>query len=129
MTRFAPVVSLATVQIVWARSIVAQCAEAGVACFVKQIGARPVDSARAAVHQPCIHEGRPAIRSTVYRADAPEVAQARADGALGTMRLAAPQVEHPLYLRSHFRYADKAGANPSEWPADLRVQQFPGGVA
>lgn len=28
----------------WARSIVGQCARAGVACFVKQIGAAPVDS-------------------------------------------------------------------------------------
>ncbi len=27
----------------WARSLVAQCKEAGVACFVKQLGARPVD--------------------------------------------------------------------------------------
>ena len=110
----------------WARSIVAQCREAGVPCFVKQVGARPVDSSRAAVHQPCIHQGRPAIRSQVYRADAPEVAQARADIALGTLRLSAPQVEHPLCLHSHFRYADKAGADPAEWPAELRVQQFPG---
>jgi hypothetical protein len=23
------------------------------------------------------------------------------------------------------RYKDKAGADPSEWPADLRVQEFP----
>jgi protein gp37 len=27
----------------WARSVVAQCREAGVACFVKQLGARPVE--------------------------------------------------------------------------------------
>jgi protein gp37 len=30
----------------WARSIVRQCADAGVACFVKQMGDAPVDSAR-----------------------------------------------------------------------------------
>jgi hypothetical protein len=31
--------------VAWARSIVRQCREAGVACFVKQLGARPFDSA------------------------------------------------------------------------------------
>jgi len=35
----------------WARSIVAQCREAGVAVFVKQLGARPVDFAREPEHQ------------------------------------------------------------------------------
>lgn len=54
----------------WARSIVQQCADAGVACFVKQLGAKP-------------HDGR---------------------------------------LRF---YLDKKGGDPSEWPVDLRVRQFP----
>ncbi len=35
----------------WARSIVAQCREAGAAVFVKQLGARPVDFAREPEHQ------------------------------------------------------------------------------
>ena len=36
--------------IAWARSVVRQCREAGVACFVKQMGAKPFDSS--AVHLP-----------------------------------------------------------------------------
>ena len=109
----------------WARSIVAQCDAAGIPVFVKQLGAQPVDSARAAIHQPCIHERRPSIRTTIYPADAPEVAQARIDERDQRLRLAAPQVEHPLHLRSHFRLDDRAGADPAQWPADLRRQSFP----
>ena len=109
----------------WARSIVAQCDEAGVAVFVKQLGAQPVDSAKAAVHQPCMHERKPAIRTTIYAADAPEVAQARVDERNTALRLAAPQVEHPLYLRGAYRIDDRAGADPAEWPKDLRRQSFP----
>lgn len=115
----------------WARSIVAQCREAGVAAFVKQLGARPVDSARAAVYQPCIlyqpgiNEGRPAIRTKVYPVDAPEVAQAREASRDPRILLTKRQVQHPLYLREHFRMDDCAGADPSEWPADLHVQEFP----
>jgi len=54
----------------WIRSIVVQCREAEVPCYVKQLGARTVD-------------GR---------------------------------------LRS------RSGADPAEWPADLRVRQWPGGA-
>jgi protein gp37 len=109
----------------WARSIVAQCDAAGVPAFVKQLGAQPVDSAKAAVHQPCIHERKPAIRTTIYAADAPEVAQARIDERNPALRLAAPQVEHPLHIRSHFCLDDRSGADPAEWPKDLRRQSFP----
>lgn len=56
----------------WPRALIAQCRRAGAACFVKQLGARPVilTSAMAKAH-------------------------------------------------------DRAGADPSEWPEDLRVQDFP----
>jgi len=109
----------------WARSIVRQCREAGVPVFVKQLGARPVDSARAAVHQPYIHERSLAIRTTIYAADAPEIAAAREASRDPHILLTKPQVQHPLYLREHFRFDDRAGADPVEWPADLRVQEFP----
>ena len=64
----------------WARSIVAQCRDAGVPVFVKQIGARPVQ----------VHPATPRAAAT----------------ALPGLR-------------------DRAGADPSEWPSDLRVQEFP----
>jgi protein gp37 len=61
----------------WIRDVVRQCREAGVACFVKQLGARPICPVR------------------------------------------------PGYEPIPMRLVDRAGADPSEWPADLRVQQFP----
>lgn len=70
----------------WARSIVEQCAAAGVACFVKQMGSRPV----------------------------------RRDGA------SAPG--YPPGSIVPLKLHDRAGADPAEWPEDLRVQQFPEGL-
>lgn len=107
--------------IAWARSIISQCREAGVPVFMKQLGARPVDSARAEVHQPCIVDGRKMLRSTVYAADASEVAQARVDARDERLVFARPQVSHPY----HVRVGDRAGADPSQWLSELRVQEFP----
>ncbi len=56
---------------------VAQCKAAGVAVFVKQLGARP-----------------------------------EFNGAMG-------------FVSESWKLRDKAGADPSEWPKDLRVQEFP----
>jgi protein gp37 len=54
----------------WARSTIKQCRDAGVACFVKQMGAA-------------------------------------------------------TYGLGNGKWTDRAGADPNEWPADLRVQEFP----
>lgn len=62
----------------WARSTIAQCKAAGVPCFVKQLGARPV-----------------ALRDTL------------------------DTVGYRMPLN------DRAGGDPSEWPEDLRVRQWP----
>jgi protein gp37 len=62
----------------WARSIVQQCQAAGVACFVKQVGAKPV------------FEGT------------------------------------PVGVFEGYDYEDPKGGDPSEWPEDLRVREFPG---
>ncbi len=59
-------------QLWWAREIIAQCRAAGVAVFVKQLGAKPLD------------------------------------------------VNFVITLNDK-----RAGANPDEWPADLRVREFP----
>lgn len=69
----------------WIRSIVKQCRAAAVPCFVKQLGAAPVE------------EGCEPGHVWVGRA--------------------------PQSLR---RIADRAGSDPAEWPADLRVREFPG---
>lgn len=63
--------------VAWARSTIEQCRAAGVACFVKQLGARP-----------------------------------EFNGAMG-------------FVSEQWKLKDKAGADPAEWPEDLRVQEFP----
>lgn len=62
----------------WARSVVRQCKAARVACFVKQLGAHPLD------------------------------------GLAGRFEVTLP---------------DPKGGDPAEWPADLRVREFPKGGA
>lgn len=69
----------------WARRIVVDCAELGIACFVKQMGDQPRLGFDGESHDPS--EPSDEIR--------------------------------PVKFASHH------GADPSEWPEDLRVQQFP----
>ena len=74
--------------VAWIRDIVGQCKSAGVAAFVKQMGAYCVgdpDEFPSAIHD----EG---------------------DG------------------HRHFRLKDRKGADPAEWPEDLRVREFPEAV-
>lgn len=59
----------------WARDGIRQCREAGVACFVKQLGSHPISTR--------------------------------------------------VYERVRLGIKDYKGADPSEWPEDLRVQEFP----
>ncbi len=77
----------------WARSIVDQCAAAGVACFVKQLGAHPFVMGGAAEESQW-----PGGRFDEFARD-----------------------EGPVEVVLHSR----SGAEPIEWPIDLRVQKFP----
>jgi protein gp37 len=76
----------------WARSLVAECRDNGVACFVKQLGAWPVDGVAPT--------GRVRIN--------PDTGKRQVELA-GTR----------LKLKDH------KGGDPDEWPADLRVREFP----
>lgn len=80
--------------IAWARSIVAQCKAAEVRVFVKQLGAHVSWDGMT-----CIDDGR-------YPWSGEPV---RDDTGRGYWRV---------------RLKDKAGADPSEWPEDLRVREF-----
>lgn len=71
----------------WARDTIAQCRDAGVACFIKQVGAKP-----------CMGEVETCAGTGIF---APDLVNLR---------------------HSH-------GGDPSEWPEDLRVREFPGGDA
>lgn len=78
--------------IAWARSVVEQCKAAGVACFVKQVGANPVPLAPMRLPSYNALTGR---RHRGWLEDGP----------------------HAI--------SDPAGADPAEWPEDLRVREFP----
>ena len=68
----------------WLRSMVRQCQDAGVPCWVKQLGSYSVGGCAALVDP-----------------------------------------ESPALWDSRFHWHHKAGADPAEWPEDLRVQCFP----
>lgn len=76
----------------WARSIIAQCRDAGVACFVKQLGAKPM------------------------------LKRARSFSTTGegyALSIRECEIDTDIVLQ------DRKGENWSEWPADLRVREFP----
>jgi hypothetical protein len=81
----------------WIRSIVVQCKAAGVACFVKQMGARVQ------------------LRNDT----APEWGR---EGDVLSW-----ETEHPSYQGDIeiARLEDKKGGDMAEWPADLRVREMP----
>ena len=79
----------------WARSVVRQCHEAGVACFVKQLGAR--------------------VRVT---GDAEEIRGTALRGKhFSRMRVCDGD------WRVHLKHPK--GGDPAEWPEDLQVREFP----
>lgn len=82
----------------WARSIRDQCKAAGVKCFVKQMGAN------------CIDENDRGFPASTW------------PGARGVNGITCTPLDAHR-MRIHLR--DRAGADPSEWPDDLRVQEFP----
>lgn len=83
----------------WFRDVRDECREAGVAFFMKQVGARPVVPADEEVLDWGTYVG--------WETDGPE-----SD---------APP-KRPFELRTQ----DPKGGDPAEWPEDLRVRMFPG---
>jgi protein gp37 len=95
--------------VAWARATVAQCRAAGVACFVKQFGAVPVDAGGS--HRRLSRVSR-SLRGTVDGVLCDDGAAACADSA-------ATRVWGRLPLH------DRKGGDMAEWPEDLRVREFP----
>lgn len=79
----------------WIRSLVRQCRDAGTAAFVKQLGS-------------CSEEHRAIERFEAFTADA---------------KAAYPVAPSRMVVSNRFH--DRAGADPSEWPDDLRVREWP----
>jgi protein gp37 len=90
--------------VAWARETVRQCREAEVACFVKQLGARPYEL--------------PAGTGQRYDLDTP----------LG-MQGACAELEYLLKGTRKWKLRDRKGGDWSEWPEDLRVREFPPGAS
>lgn len=87
----------------WFRSIIRQCRRAGVAVFVKQLGARAFDTSRSAAVVP--------KKWTKAEIDADP------EGAAG-------ELEAHLYAKALFLEAAK-GDDPKEWPKDLQIREYP----
>jgi len=85
----------------WIRSLVRQCRSAGVAPFVKQLGARAVEAdyqhTRKCWNEDCALAGGP-------------------EDCTGEVVFDSLELGHPK------------GGDPAEWPADLRVREFPEGM-
>lgn len=79
----------------WLRAIVEHCKAAWVPCFVKQVGAKPA-----------------------YRIEAPETGLYGFDNVAICHDPQFPEV-------NYHQLKSRKGADPTEWPEDLRVQQFP----
>ncbi|MBK8270202.1 MAG: phage Gp37/Gp68 family protein [Planctomycetes bacterium] len=93
----------------WIRSIIQQCREAGVACFVKQLGAKPV-----CVKADCQECGGNGLDHPDYINGEPCFA------CHGTGTIDA-ELEDVL----RHRILDPKGGDWDEWPEDLRVREFP----
>lgn len=94
--------------VAWVRHGVTQCAEAGVAPFVKQLGADPYFVA--------LRDDHP---------DAPLAARS------GNWPVELDWKTDPKYPRGSagpVKLRDRKGGDEMEWPPDLRVRQFPEGV-
>lgn len=102
--------------VAWIRRVVKQCRETKTACFVKQMGANVRDRNDA---------GFEADLETY--ADGPNVGRPTEPRAWPSPL----DVEHDPVDTNYqgapvrIRLRDRAGADPSEWPEDLRVREFP----
>lgn len=85
----------------WIRSIVRQCRNVGVPCFVKQLGSVPVV-------RPC---GQ-------HHFDFGEGIGRKA-------RFSAMDKLHPATENWRVHFANGKGSDPAEWPEDLRMREFP----
>jgi hypothetical protein len=88
----------------WAHSAVEQCRFAGVACFVKQIGARPQST----------HPFGVGVAAVAEMVGAQSITTSGLQGAT------------PDKAMFGYRLKDRKGGDMAEWPEGLRVRQFPG---
>lgn len=95
----------------WARDTIEACSEAGVSCFVKQMGANVVTRNDDDL-MGCLDDDPPGWQRH------PDDVEENINGF---------REEHQgALVRLHLR--DRKGGDMAEWPADLRVREYPGGA-
>jgi protein gp37 len=80
----------------WIRSVVRQCQAAGVPCFVKQLGARPIETLCEGLNA----RGTPCGGREV-------------------------EAENRVTATAELKFQHPKGGDMAEWPEDLRVREFP----
>jgi protein gp37 len=98
--------------IAWARNAVRQCKAAGVPVFVKQLGAQPGEYIEMAPQTLSVHG---ADRDGDYKCMQ----------GTGTVPASVRSVRHDGKTYATYSMRDKKGGDPSEWPEDLRIREFP----
>lgn len=91
--------------IAWARSIIQQCKAAGVPVFIKQLGSR----LEANFYDECRDDWE-----ELHGGEWP-------DPYIWTSKPYQPHIDEMVHLKTK----DRKGGDPEEWPADLRVREFP----
>jgi protein gp37 len=121
----------------WIRSGVQQCRELGIACFVKQLGSHAWDISRHSFRvreddiRTIIAPGGRKFAASIYPCGAWLTWDAggneRETGSEKTLISATEAAYQAVIRQKHHRLPlrDKAGADPSEWPPELRVREFP----
>jgi len=94
----------------WIRSIQTQCSSAGIACFIKQLGAKPFDTD---------FNGH-ISRKTVVASHAKQSPWLE-----GFTKVTS---KSGVKLIKHLRLNDRKGGDWDEWPADLKVREFPNAI-
>lgn len=113
--------------VAWIRSIVEQCKAAGVPCFTKQLGAAPYEMVEnyACDDDTCQHCGGRGEIVTCFD----DLCHGQEECIHGDGYSTCPDCggcgHEDTRIREPLNLKDRKGANPSEWPADLRVREFP----
>lgn len=127
--------------VAWVRYVVQQCKEAGVPCFVKQLGARPYDGdvefCRFMSYQEWVNKAsswlggvNSAGKRYMTKTDAVCIdKKGRVCEIGGDFMRARDEDAFSVHCHEVIKLRDRKGGDMAEWPEDVRVREFPkGGV-
>ncbi len=122
----------------WVRSLIGRCKDAGCAAFLKQVGSRVFDSSSTpfctfdSYDHWCAKAGSwlGGVSGGGYKHKKPERAicvdmKGRVCSIGRDFMLARDEEAYPVRAFSEVKMRDAKGGDPTEWPDDLRVREFP----